>query len=416
MTIDDINESTSELTITPRSRKKNPKDPAISRKPGRPIGSKKRRPSKNDTLIFESSVDITNTGILDSDSNAFCMSVPDELPIGDHEISVNVNQEKVSDLSIGSHIEPLLHEETSNASHCIKCPTDDEKPKRRRTKASKPFKSAMDKALNEASRYKLVKTYTAPDSSRYVYKLYKTDGKVYEVSFERDHVLCTCEQFKFITLQKWDNAQEVCKHVALITLHCDDELSQTYYGQRYLSQRTYSKVCDMLNTFNASKTVKDKKKHARYHLLPVPRPITLKNFPYFKKKDSAVALLSKEHNSGWFAEVYNRESSQGKYPICKSCRKTLKIGNLSLRNDYTFVWQNHMYREGEYTLKIQAYRVCANPECAKKANIDISNNALRVESNIRRIEILRTDWINHESILLLSQLFQNEADFSIDHL
>ena len=85
-------------------------------------------------------------------------------------------------------------------------------------------------------------------------------------------------------------------------------------------------------------------------------------------------------------------------------------------NDYTFVWQNHMYREGEYTLKIQAYRVCANPECAKKANIDISNNALRVESNIRRIEILRTDWINHESILLLSQLFQNEADFSIDHL
>ena len=172
MTIDDLNESTSELTITPRSRKKNPKDPAISRKPGRPIGSKKRRPSKNDTLIFESSVDISNTGILDSDSNAFCMSVPDELPIGDRENSVIVNQEKVSDLRIGSHIEPLLHEETSNASPCIKCPTDEEKPKRRRTKASKPFKSAMDKALNEASRYNLVKTFSAPDSSRYVYIKY----------------------------------------------------------------------------------------------------------------------------------------------------------------------------------------------------------------------------------------------------
>ena len=415
--MDDINESTSDLTIHPRIRKKNPKDPTSSRKPGRPIGSKKRRPSKNDTLVFESSVDITNTSILDTNSDAFCVSVADELPIRCSGNSVNVNQEKVQDnLRIGSHIGLLEHEETSNYGHHKDCPADNEKPKRRRTKASKPYKSAMEKALNEASNYTIEVSYIAPDFSRYVYKLYKTDGKVYEVSFEKDHVVCNCEQFKFITLQKWDNAQEVCKHVALVTLHCDDELSNSYYGQRYFRQRTYSRVCDMLNTFSASKTVKDKKKHARYHLLPVPRPLSIKNFPYFKKKDSALALLSKEHNNGWYAEVYNRESSQGKYPMCKSCRKTVKIGDLSLRNDYTSVWQNYMYRAGEYTLKIQAYRVYAKPECAKKANIDISNNEMRIESNIVRIDILRTDWINPENIIRLAQLFRNEADFTVDHL
>ena len=222
---------------------------------------------------------------------------------------------------------------------------------------------------------------------------------------------CDCENFKQITLQKWDRAQEVCKHVALITLYCHEHLRENYHGQRFFTTKiVFKRVLEMLKSFNADRNLNEKKKHPKFFLYPAPIPSPLRRFDYYPKKTAALLALNKEVNNGWFSESYNRESSQGKKPECKACGKVINLGVLCIRNDYTYIWQNPNYRNTDFTLTCAPFRVCNSLECVKQVNKKINTDRrLRDLSNITQVTQVRTDSIYDEDKQKILNTFKTSS-------
>ena len=291
--------------------------------------------------------------------------------------------------------------------------------KRDRKKDSNPFTAARRKALSEANNYQVKKVCFSDDintikkNARFEVKN-KLSGNIYNVTFDIEHINCDCEAFKHIKLKRHDQSNDICKHVALVVLHCHENLRDNYHGQRFFSTRSrFKAVFEMLKSFEESRNLHEKKKHDQFSLYPAPIPNPSKKFKYFTQKDSALNVLRNEAVPSWFAEKYNRESKIGGVPTCKACPKKIKIGTLCLRIDQISLFQNPNFRPNDFTLVQAAFRVCPALVCVEEINQKIRSSKKYLEqSNI--IELDKVDMANIEDDdkKVLKRLFKN-VDFDL---
>lgn len=288
------------------------------------------------------------------------------------------------------------------------------KVRRDRKKDSNPFTAAKKKAQMEAKNY-LVKKVCFSDDLNTIQKNARfevnnrSSGNKYNVTFDIHHINCDCEAFKHIKLKRHDQSNDICKHVALVVLHCHENLRDSYHGQRFFSTRNrFKAVFEMLKSFDESRDINEKKKHDKFSLYPTPIPNPSKKFKYFTQKDAALNALKREPIPHWFAEKYNRESKRGDVPQCKVCPKKIKIGTLCIRIDQVSLFQNPNFRPDDFTLLSAAIRVCPKVVCVEEMNKNIRNSkSYKEASNIVQLLSVELARVEDDDRKILRNLFKN---------
>ena len=229
------------------------------------------------------------------------------------------------------------------------------------------------------------------------------------VTFDERNVLCDCKAFKKIEESAWNSAQDVCKHVALIVLFCHEYFKDNYNGQRFFSTRnSFSKISEMLKSFDPSRNINQMQKHANFYLYPPPIPNPNKKFPYYSKKEYAVNLLRKLNQPQWIAEKYNRESGKGDLPSCKACSSKISLGTICLRIDNTTVFKNPNFKQNEWSLQSSPFRLCKKVDCILK----FENNLLqkpKQETNLLPILSVNLQNIFDDDQRTVQRVFQNKS-------
>ena len=287
------------------------------------------------------------------------------------------------------------------------------KAKRTRVKDTKAYVALKRRARNEVLNYEIELKFQTSDSFTFELKNRKND-KIYLVSFGEQTVTCNCESFKEIELKRWESANNVCKHVPIITFFCHENVQDNYKGQRFFSTRSsFRSLSEMFKSFDPHRNLQEKKKHANFFLYPTPVLCPDKKYPYFSKKDYALDFLkSKVEEPFWFAEKYNRESAQGDKPACKSCSAKIDLGKLCLRIDHTHVFQNRNYKKDEFTLKTLPIRVCVKRPCFTDINSKVERRAnFWNNSNICSIETIDLSNVYDQDKVTLKRKFKDDVTF-----
>ena len=284
--------------------------------------------------------------------------------------------------------------------------------KRERKNETKKFKALKRQVINSAENYQCGLKCQNDDSHSFEVKN-KENGACYTVTFCIQHVICTCPWFKEIERMRHQSANEVCKHVALVTLYCNAILQDNYKGQRFNSnKKTFIKISEMLKSFDPQRNLYTKKKHTNYSLYPPPVSSPNTKYPYFTRKEYALKKLSELATPYWFAEKYNRVNMQGDKPSCKYCEAKIDIGTLCLRTDHSYIFQNRNYRKDDFTIKTVAFRVCMEISCVMEINTKIRNKKFKEElgniTNIQPLETISTEHIFDDDRIVCSEMFKNE--------
>ena len=290
------------------------------------------------------------------------------------------------------------------------------KAKRTRTKDTKAYVALKRRARNEILNYEIELKFQTSDSFTFELKNRK-NGKIYLISFGEQNVTCNCESFKEIEQRRWESANNVCKHVPIVTYFCHENVQDNYKGQRFFSTRSsFRSLSEMFKSFDPNRNLLERKKHANFFLYPTPVLCPDKKYPYFSKKDYALDFLqSKIKEPFWFAEKYNRESAQGVKPACKSCSAKIDIGKLCLRIDHTQVFQNRNYKKDEFTLKTSPIRVCVKQPCFTDINSKVERRAnFWNYSNICSIERIDLSNVYDQDKITLKRKFKNDVTFVHD--
>ena len=281
--------------------------------------------------------------------------------------------------------------------------------KKDRKKDTKSFQNLRKRAKAEAHNYTLKLKCEKSDSFTFeVWKARKSDP--YTVTFDERDVTCNCKSFRDIEERKYTSANEVCKHVALITLHCHDNLRENFHGQRWFSTRgAFGRVSEMLRSFDPTRNILERPKHPNFSLYPPPIPNPSRKFPYFKKKKYAIFQMKKLVTPKWVAEKYNRDTNQGDKPSCKVCNRKIALGNLCLRVDYTSVFVNRNFRSDEFSLRMAPFRICMKISCFKDLNLRfVPRKKYREETNLPSIENIYLQNIFDNDKTTVNNLFQFE--------
>ena len=255
--------------------------------------------------------------------------------------------------------------------------------KKDRRKDSRTFTNLKKRAKAEAQNYEIRLKPSKKNSISFEVKNVR-NKEIYQVIFDEKDVTCNCKSFKEIEERRECAANEVCKHVALIPLYCHENVRENYNGQRWFSTRgAFVRVSEMLKSFDITRNILEKPKHANFYLYPPPIPNPTRKFPYYKKREYAVHQISKLPVPRWMAEKYNRENNQGAKPACKSCKKKLGLGTLCFRADVAFLFQNRNFKIDEYSLKMSPLRICAKIDCFQDMNQKIQpSRKFQEETNL----------------------------------
>ena len=433
--VEDLDDALEEFRPNPNSpyTYKSPrvKDPFKGRKSGRPTGTKKKRPSRHEEPMSDSSVEertsIKRKGVYigtsesDIDSND---SEKNPKRLKSNKSRYTKKRKNVCFVEESSDGEPNSKRKRNDEDYCPdvsssesmdlpdidkystnKRDTADKNEsvvatdiieknkispeflrKRTRTKDSKQFTEMKKKAKTEAVNYVINLKTQLPTSFTFELQHRITNAK-HTVTFDEKNVICSCRAFKKIEESAWNSAQDVCKHVALIVLFCHDNLKDNYKGQRFFSTRnSFSKISEMLKSFNPKRNLNQIQKHSNYFLYPAPIPNPDKKFSYFSKKEYAINLLRKLKQPVWIAEKYNRESSRGDLPRCKACNAKISIGTICLRLDHTYVFRNRNYKQEDWTLKSAPYRLCKKQECIAKFENKTLHSKAKEDTNLHAIQ------------------------------
>ena len=281
--------------------------------------------------------------------------------------------------------------------------------KKDRKKDSKAFCNLRKRAKGEAKNYEI--RLKCKKSNSLTFEIKKTNNlEPYTLTFGEKNVTCNCKSFQDIEERKYSAANEVCKHAALITLYCHENLRENYNGQRWFSTRSaFTRALEMLNSFDSSRNIFEKPKHANFFLYPPPIPNPQRKFPYYKKKQAALFQLRKLETPKWVAEKYNRETNQGDKPACKACNKKIALGNLCLRVDYTYLFVNRNFRSDECSLKMSAFRICMKVKCFTDLNLKvIPRKKYQEESNLPNIDRIDLENIYDNDKVSVRTMFRNE--------
>ena len=289
------------------------------------------------------------------------------------------------------------------------------KAKKTRTKDTKSYAALKRKAKKEAINYKVELKSQNLESFTFEVRN-KVNNKIYVIDFGEKTVTCNCEWFKEIELRRWGTANEVCKHVPIVTVFCHDNFQDNYKGQRFFSTRSaFRNLSEMFQSFDPNRNLEEGKKHANFFLYPTPIPCPVKKYPYFTNKDYAMNYLAKIKAPHWFAEKYNRDNLQGDKPSCKACSTKIDIGKLCIRIDQTIVFQNKNYRKDDFTLKTYPFRICVKRSCFKDINDKIQRGANFLEnSNIFCIESIDLSNIFDQDRVALKRNFKDDVMFVND--
>ena len=174
-----------------------------------------------------------------------------------------------------------------------------------------------NKAKQEADNYVVI--FKSNHNNLFIFEVEnRLNTNKYIVYFSVQHVTCTCPWFKQIELMRHQSSNQVCKHVALVTLYCNDTLTQNDLGQRFFSKKdTFIKVAELLDSFDPQKNICLNKKHVDFSQLPLPVLSPNIKFKYYTKKQYAQDHLDTIPVPVWIAERYNRDSKKGGKPSCK---------------------------------------------------------------------------------------------------
>ena len=286
------------------------------------------------------------------------------------------------------------------------------KAKKVRTKDTKAFMALKRRAKEEAINYQIELKSQSLDSYTFEAKNKKNSSK-YVIVFGETSVTCNCPAFKEIELRRWETSNQVCKHVAIVTIYCHQNLQESYKGQRFFSTRsTFMNLKEMFKSFDPERNLQERKRHANFFLYPPPIPNPIKTFPYFSKKQDALNLLSKIATPQWFAEKYNRETNQGDKPTCKSCSKKFELGKLCLRLDYTHVFQNRNYKKDEFTLTTSPFRICVKLACFTDINTKIRTKANYCSrSNLHGIDQVDLAHVFDQDKVTVKRTIKNNVTF-----
>ena len=281
--------------------------------------------------------------------------------------------------------------------------------KKDRKRDTKAFTNLKKRARDEAQNYTL--RLKCEKNNLFTFEILKTrNTEPYSVTFGERDVTCNCKSFRDIEERKYTSANEVCKHVALITLYCHENLRSNFNGQRWFSTRSaFGRVSEMLKSFDPSRDIFERPKHANFSLYPPPIPNPIRKFPYFKKKEYAIFQLKKLLTPKWIAEKYNRYTNQGDKPACKACNRKIALGNLCLRVDYTSLFINRNFKSDEFSLRISPFRICTKISCFKDLNSKlVLQKKYREESNLPTIYTIELENIFDNDKTVVENLFQNE--------
>ena len=281
--------------------------------------------------------------------------------------------------------------------------------KKDRKKDTKAFSNLKRRAKAEAQNYEI--RMKCKKSNSVTFEIKKTKNtEPYTLTFGEKNVTCSCKSFKQIEERRYGAANEVCKHAALITLYCHENLRENYNGQRWFSTRSaFARALEMLDSFDSSRNIFEKPKHANFSLYPPPIPNPQRKFPYYKKKESGIFQMRKLKTPKWVAEKYNRDTNQGDKPACKVCKKKIALGNLCLRVDYTYLFVNRNFRSDEYSLKMSAFRICVKVKCFNDLNLKlIPKKNYREESNLPIIDRIDLANIFDNDKVTVRNMFRNE--------
>jgi hypothetical protein len=280
--------------------------------------------------------------------------------------------------------------------------------KRERKSETKKFKALKNQAMNSANTYQVLLKCQKEDSYSFEIINNQNNG-CYTVTFCVQHVICTCPWFKQIEKMRHQSANQVCKHVALVTLYCHEILRENYKGQRFNSNKeTFVNILEMLKSFDPHRNVNTKKKHPNYALYPAPIASPTVKYPYFTRKEYAINKVSELTTPDWFAEKYNRDTMQGDKPSCRSCGAKIDIGTLCLRTDYSYIFKNKNYRKDDFTIKTVAFRVCMTAACVREINVKIMSKKFREESNIQPLNTIRTGNIFDDDKIVCTEMLKDE--------
>ena len=284
------------------------------------------------------------------------------------------------------------------------------KARKDRKKDTKAFRNLRKRARAEAKDYTI--RLKCEKNSSFTFEIMKTTNNTepYTVTFGEMDVTCNCKSFKEIEERRHNAANEVCKHAALVTLYCHENLRENFNGQRWFSTRSaFRRVSDMLKSFDASRNIFEKQKHPNYFLYPAPIPNPTRKFPYYKKKEYALNQLTKLPAPKWIAETYNRETNKGDKPACKSCTKKMALGNLCLRVDYTSLFINRNFKKDEFSLKMSPFRICMKVSCFNDLITKIHpKRKYREETNLPVINSIDLRNIFDDDKATVQNVFKNE--------
>ena len=288
--------------------------------------------------------------------------------------------------------------------------------KKSRARDSVHYKKQKSKAFLEQDNYEITKI--SEDSFQIKNKNATVAGngllafgnnvKIVTFNFYEKEVHCTCEAWKTEKVYKL-KADEVCKHVPLIILKCDQ--AELYYGNRSLTDKDIDRLSTILQTFNPMRRIEDqnhineppkkdpkKAKRDGDKFLTKKMLLNLDNDGPFSSRESAIA--SSPQNS-WYGELY----AVGGNPGCRSCSKKINVkgtqekDKVVIRTDvaYSFL---PPFPNSQHILKVETIRFCLNNFCHK-------NIQRKAYCNFKEMETISLKFLPNEFHQLFEEVFLN---------
>ena len=163
----------------------------------------------------------------------------------------------------------------------------------------------------------------------------------------------------------------MCKHVALVILKCDPNVSNLYFGNAKLTKKDENNLKLILSTFNSSRKVQNTHIYAQNRSQRKEKSNTNDDTKKKLTKMSTLQIpvkgpfLSKDlgldaaPENKWYVEKY----SVGGHPKCRTCSKPIRNLDLCIRTDAAYCIILPTSVEKTWSLRCEIIRFCLNDTC-----------------------------------------------------